>query len=197
MPDRLRADSPKKPTRMTAPGEAEGPRGRFHVVGGGGRARREPPPRLLGAKPLRGLVFATTCALVACSRTAPETTPEGAVRTFVDKMETSTEDARARREAYPLLGPHARALLKERADRASRGQGRRFEPWEMLAEGRFGLRFRPKAMRARTTGGDALVDVDGEGPEDHATVHCVRENGLWRVEPDLPEPAAPPRRADP
>lgn len=131
-----------------------------------------------------------------CSRAAPDTTPEGAVRLFVEQMESGAEDPRAMREAYGLLGPRARSNLKERADRASKGQGRRYEPHEMLAEGRFGLKFRPKVMTAKIDGNDAFVEVRGEGPEERATVHCVRDGAAWRVEPELPDLRAPERRAD-
>ena len=142
------------------------------------------------------LAFALGALAPACTRTAPDATPEGAVRLFVEKMESGAEDPRAMREAYQLLGPHARSNLKERADRASKGQGRRYEPFEMLAEGRFGLKFRPKTMNAKIEGDDAFVEVRGDGPEERATVHCVREAPAWRVEPELPDVLAPQRRAD-
>jgi hypothetical protein len=147
---------------------------------------------------LAALVFALVAVFagMGCSRPAPDATPEGAVRLFVEKMESGSEDPHAMREAYELLGPHARSNLKERADRASKGQGRRYEPYEMLAEGRFGLKFRPKTMVAKIEGEDAFVDVRGEGPEEHATVHCSREGAAWRVEPELPDVLAPQRRAD-
>ena len=142
--------------------------------------------------------FLSILALVStgCSRAAPDATPEGAVRLFVEKMESGAEDPRAMREAYGLLGPHARSNLKERADRASKGQGRRYEPHEMLAEGRFGLKFRPKTMLAKIDGEDAFVEVRGDGPDERATVHCVREAPAWRVEPELPDVLAPQRRGD-
>jgi len=133
---------------------------------------------------------------LGCSRSPPDATPEGAVRLFVEKMESSGDDPRATREAYGLLGPHARANLKERADRASRGQGRRYEPHEMLAEGRFGLKFRPKTMTARVDGDEAFVEIRGDGAEDLATVRCAREGAAWRVEPELPDVIAPARRGD-
>ena len=142
------------------------------------------------------LVLSLSLATSACTRTLPDATPEGAVRLFVEKMETGAEDPRAMREAYQLLGPHARANLKERAERASKGQGRRYEPFEMLAEGRFGLKFRPRTMTAKIDGDDAFVDVKGEGPEERATVHCTHEATGWRVEPELPDVQAPQRRAD-
>lgn len=132
----------------------------------------------------------------ACSRAAPDASPEGAVRLFVDKMETSADDPRAMRDAFQMLGPRARANLKERAERAGRGQGKRVEPYEMLAEGRFGLKFRPKTMSAHIDGEDAEVDVRGDGPEERALVHCTREGTAWRVEPELPDPTQPARRGD-
>ena len=134
--------------------------------------------------------------VAACSRAAPDATPEGAVRAWLEKMEVASEDARAMREAYQLLGPRARANLKERADRASRGQGRRYEAYEMLAEGRFGLRFRPKAMSSSASGEEAWVEIRGDGPDEHATVKCIREAGAWRIEPELPEVAQPAHRPD-
>jgi hypothetical protein len=111
-------------------------------------------------------------------------------------MESAADDTHAMKEAYNLLGPRARANLKERADRASRGQGRRYEPHEMLAEGRFGLRFRPKTMTSRIEGDSAWVEIKGDGPDEHATIKCSKENNTWRVEPDLPEATAPARRGD-
>ena len=62
---------------------------------------------------------------VACSRPAPDATPEGAVRAWLDRMEASDDDARSIRDAYALLGPVARANLGERAERASRLEGHR------------------------------------------------------------------------
>ena len=132
----------------------------------------------------------------ACSRSAPDATPDGVVRLWLERMESAAEDVRAMKDAYALLGPRARANLKERAERASRGQGRRYEPHEMLAEGRFGLRFRPKVMTTRIEGDDAWVEVKGDGPDEHATVKCTREDGAWRIEPELPEVVAPARRMD-
>lgn len=140
------------------------------------------------------LVLSGAALAVACSRSAPDATPEGVVRLFIEKMESSADDPHAMREAFALLGPHARANLKERAERASRGQGKRFEPHEMLAEARFGLKFRPKSMTTRIEGDDANVDVKGDGPDENATVKCTRENGAWRVELDLPDVSKPERR---
>ena len=134
---------------------------------------------------------------VACSRPAPDATPEGAVRAWLDRMEASDDDARSIRDAYALLGPAARANLGERAERASRLEGHRIQPWEMLAEGRFGLKFRPKSMVSRIDGDVATVAVTGDEPlTEHAIVRCAREGSAWHVEPELP-PVPPLPRRDP
>ena len=152
--------------------------------------------RALSAARFAFAALAFASANAGCTRAAPDATPEGAVRLFVEKMESGAEDPHSMRDAYQLLGPHARANLKERADRASKGQGRRYEPYEMLAEGRFGLKFRPKTMIAKIDGENAFVEVRGDGPEERATVHCVHETPAWRVEPELPDVLAPQRRGD-
>lgn len=142
------------------------------------------------------LLAALLLGLTGCSRAAGDATPEGAVRLWIERMESAAEDSRAMKEAYALLGPRARANLKERADRASHGQGRRYEPHEMLAEGRFGLRFRPKVMTARVDGDDAWVEVKGDGADERAIVSCTREGGAWRIEPELPDVVPPTQRPD-
>jgi hypothetical protein len=146
--------------------------------------------------------FLAVVLLVACTRPAPDGTPEGAVRAWLDRMEGSDDEAHAIRDAYALLGPVARANLEERAERASRLEGHRVEPWDMLAEGRFGLKFRPKSMVSHVEGDLATVAVTGDEPlSEHALVHCARVPGPppgWRVEPDLPAvPALPRRDPDP
>jgi hypothetical protein len=134
---------------------------------------------------VRGL-WAAALLVAACSRPAPDATPEGVVRLWLEKMEAQPDDTRASREAFLLLGPQARANLEKRAERASRSMGRRVEPYEMLAEGRFGLKFRPKTMTSSIAGDRATVDVVGSEASERATVICAREPGGWRVEPELP-----------
>lgn len=116
------------------------------------------------------------------------------MREWLTHMEASIDDGREARAAYALLGPSARANLEERASRAAQVEGRRVEPWEMLAEGHFGLRFRPQKMRARVEGAAATVEVAGPSAADRADVRCVKEGAAWRVEPDLPELRAQPKR---
>ena len=145
---------------------------------------------------MRRLALLLVTLLLACSRPPPDGTPEGVVRLWLEKMEIAESDTRAMKEAYGLMGPKARANLKERAERASKGQGRRYEPYEMLAEGRFGLRFRPRTMTTRIEGDEAVVDVKGEGADEHAQVKCTREAQLWRIEPEVPDAVVPTRHLD-
>jgi hypothetical protein len=139
---------------------------------------------------LRRLVFAAAVAATgACSHPPADATPEGAVRTFIDEMESSADDATAMRRVYDLLGPVSRANLDERARRASQLQGHEVQPWNMLASGLFGVAFRPKAMRSTVVGDRATVDIFGEDPQsEHASVACARERGGWRVEAGFPDP---------
>ena len=128
-------------------------------------------------------------AIASCSRPSPDSTPEGAVRLFLDDMESTGDDPGSIRRAYAHLGPAARKSLSERARRTSELQGRHFEPWDMLAAGLFGMAFRPKTMRPVVVGDRATVEVFGEDPKtEHASVVCVREGQVWRIEPGLPDP---------
>ncbi|MEO8875043.1 MAG: hypothetical protein ABI461_05605 [Polyangiaceae bacterium] len=146
------------------------------------------PPLILAA--------ALVLSFSGCSRAPQDATPEGVVRLWLDRMEASTDDPRAAHEAYLLLGPRARANLEERADRASKMQGRQETAEQMLAQGRFGLKFRPKSMVSTISGNDATVNVIGaDSTSEHTSVHCVSESGAWRIEPDLP-PVAQLRRRD-
>jgi hypothetical protein len=127
--------------------------------------------------------------LMACTRAPPDSSPEGALRLFLDDLDEAGDDPSAMRRAYDLLGPTARVNLAERARRTSRLQGRQVASWEMLAAGLFGLAFRPKAMHSMVVGDRATVEVFGEDPQsEHASVVCIHEGSGWRIEPGLPEP---------
>jgi hypothetical protein len=140
---------------------------------------------------VRGLGLAALLAsglLLGCSHPPADSTPEGALREFLDDMDDGDNPASVHK-AYDLLGPAARGNLTGRARRTSALQGRQVQPWEMLAAGLFGLTFRPTAMRSAIVGERATVEVVGEDPQSsHATIACVREAGGWRIEPNFPEP---------
>ena len=145
----------------------------------------------------RAAAWTATLALTACSHPVAGSTPEGAVRAWLEHMEDSPGDPAEAREAFALLGPRARQNLDARAERAAQVEGRRTQAFEMVAEGRFGLRFRPKAMHATVTGDEAVVDVTGDDPEtERARVSCVREPAGWHVEPELPEVTPRQRRGE-
>jgi hypothetical protein len=132
--------------------------------------------------------------LLGCSHPPADATPEGAVRAFLDDMETATDDPQVMRRVYDRLGPAARANLVERARRTGQLQGRQVSAWEMLAAGRFGLAFRPKSMRASIVGDRATVEVLGADPaSEHASVDCVYERREPKEAPrtsDDPDPGA-------
>jgi hypothetical protein len=128
---------------------------------------------------------------VGCTRTPADATPEGTVRELlerIDRIESNPAEARA---VYELLSVRSKANLAERAHRASTTSGREIPPEQMLAPGRFSLRFEPRKMHARISRDRAIVDVVGIDPTtDHAEVPCVLEQGKWRIEIPLP-PLAP------
>lgn len=129
-----------------------------------------------------------------CSRAPVDATPDGAVKEWLSHMEGSIDDGREAKAAYGLLGPTARGNLEERASRASQVEGRHVEPFEMLASGHFGLRFRPQKFKSAVDGASATVEVMGSDPADHAQIRCVKDGTAWRVEPDLPDLQALPKR---
>ena len=139
---------------------------------------------------VRALVTAVALAvsvLAGCSRPPPDSTPDGAVRLFLDDIEGASSDPRLMRDAYDLLGPAARANLAERARRATFLPGQTVQPYEMLVG--FGLAFRPKAMRPAIVGSRATVEVYGADPQnERASIICVKQGPVWRIEPALPQP---------
>lgn len=132
-------------------------------------------------------------ALAACTHPPPDATPEGAVGEWLGHMALA-DDPKEAKAAFDLMGPTARANLEERAARASQVEGQRVVGHDMLAGGYFGLRFRPRKMKATVEGASATVHVTGNDPSEAADVRCVREGTLWRVEPELPEPQVLPKR---
>jgi hypothetical protein len=137
------------------------------------------------------LVVALLVLADGCNRTPPDATPEGTVRELLERIDRIESDPAEARAVYDLLSTHTKANLVERAHRASTTSGREIPPEQMLAPGRFSLRFEPRKMHARFAHDRAIVDVVGSDPStDHAEVPCVLEQGKWRIEIPLP-PLAP------
>lgn len=139
---------------------------------------------------VRAFAFASALTLAASvtgCRRAPEDTPEIALTEWVTAMNASRSDIEARQRAYERLSLAARASLTDRAARASQLSGRDLHPWEMLAPGRFAMRFAfdPDGLSTRVEGDRATVTARGQ-QGDRADVPMVREGGHWHVDLVLP-----------
>jgi len=134
------------------------------------------------------LCFALFVACSAGCSSSPaagaQRSPSETLRQFLAAMDQSASDDRALRVAYELLASPAQKALEARAARVKSLAGQSLEPWQMLAQGRFRLRFSPasrRGMRESIQGDRATVTVTGTGPDERADVPLVRENGQWRV----------------
>jgi hypothetical protein len=161
---------------------------------------RETHPRCMSNR-VAFLVAAAALCVSACAPAPSDETPLGALRMFLRAMERSSDDARALEEAYTLLDTEARDALTARArDASALANGREFAPWEMLAQGRYRVRF-PYAeygsMRESIDGERATVTVVGTDRRSRAEVPLVREEGHWRVVLRVPPPPAPPPAPSP
>lgn len=140
--------------------------------------------------------------VAGCDSPPSDETPQEALSLFLDAMSRSDRDPQGLKDAYGLLAPSTREALQRRARRAGMLAGRDFEPWEMLAQGRFRLRFAPERaseMEVRHDGDRAVVVVEGAESEERAEVPMRREGEHWRVALAIPpmrtRPAALPERA--
>jgi len=142
------------------------------------------------------LVIAVTTVLSAgCGRRAPNATPEGAVREFVERMRRVQGDPADAKAAFEMLSGAARANLKTRAERYSAASGKTIAPEAMIVPSLFLLRFEPQRYRAKISGTYALVEAQGLLPEERAQVPCVFEEERWRL--DLPMPPLAPIQSRP
>lgn len=141
------------------------------------------------------LLWLVLSCFVGCGEAHDDATPTGALLMFLEAMDQAASDSNALERAYRLLDPAARAALTQRADKAETLAGHAYQPWEMLAEGRFRLRFAPARhrMRAKIDGDKARVSVSDENGKQSVYVPLVREGEAWRVVLEVPpmyQPAA-------
>jgi hypothetical protein len=124
---------------------------------------------------------------MGCTQGGGDDQPTEAVESFLDAMERSEWDQEALADAYRLLSRPTRQRLRERAVLASALAGREFAPWQMIAQGRFRLRFAParRGVREHIVGRTATVVVRS-AHGDMARLQTVRERGRWRVVLDVP-----------
>lgn len=120
--------------------------------------------------------------------------PEDTLGEFLEAMDDSATDVGSLKRAYELLDDGAQSALLVRARKAKTLSGRAHEGWEMLAQGRFRLRFAPApgvGMRAAVKGDSAVVTVRGKREGQLALVPMVRQEGRWRVALAIPPLAQP------
>ncbi|MDP3274898.1 MAG: hypothetical protein Q8Q09_06840 [Deltaproteobacteria bacterium] len=134
--------------------------------------------------------LAVSVQLLACR--GGDDGPEEALATWVAAMNATRSNPDARAQAFALLSLRAQQNLRQRAQTAAQLSGREIKPWEMLAPGRFALRFAfdRGRLRTRLEGDRATVTARGTHAE-VAEVPMVREEGRWRVALVLPEPQGP------
>jgi hypothetical protein len=133
--------------------------------------------------------------LGGCRRSAPNATPEGAVRELVEQLAHFDGSPRDAEALFELLSDRAKKNLRARAERYGAASGRKIAPSAMLVPSRVAPRFTPQSYRAQLAGSYATVEVAGVGPSDRAEIPCVLEEGAWRVDLVLPE--LPPMRQRP
>jgi hypothetical protein len=132
------------------------------------------------------LVVSALTAATGCSRQPPESTPEGAVREFVERMRRVSGDPAEEKAAFGLLSKRAQENLAARAQRYSAATGKTIAPEAMIVPSRFTMRFELDNLAAQIIGPHALVRATGSEPGQSADVPCVYEDGGWRVDATLP-----------
>ncbi len=147
---------------------------------------------------LGALLLAT--GLLACHSSDADLSPSDALSHFLEAMDRSSVNDEALADAYALLDDAGQRALSQRAEQAALVAGHEFPPWQMLAQGRFRLRFTPAdhgGMRAEVHGSDAVVRVLGDDGRSQAAVPMVKQAGRWRVKLDVSATAVKHDRAEP
>lgn len=112
--------------------------------------------------------------------------PKATVVAFARAVQSAQRNPENRRRVYELLSERGKEQLVLRAQLSSQVSGWLQQPWEMLAPGRIKLRVAVESsgLTARVDGDRAWVTVRGVGGV--AEVPLVRENGVWKVDVNIP-----------
>lgn len=155
----------------------------------------------------RTIALAVLCALtaapfaVACGGAAEQDdSPSAVLSDFLEAMDRGVSSDGALADAYALLDRTDQRALSARAEHAELVTARDFEPWQMLVQGRFRLRFTPAergGMTSRVRGDGAVVRVVSEDGSSRAEVPMVRQEGRWRVQLGVPAVTSARERAEP
>jgi hypothetical protein len=115
----------------------------------------------------------------------PQSTPDGVVRTFVERLTSFRGNARDADQLFELMSERARDNLNQRAERYSAASGRKIAPARMLVPARFAPGV-IRSYKAQLSGKFALVEVVGTPPDRRAQIPCVLEKGQWRIDIVMP-----------
>lgn len=147
--------------------------------------------RAWAAAALSGGLALLAVGLLGCEAERLDATPEGAARALVEQLSRLDGSEKEAKAAYELLSQRTRENLEARAARYSAASGKHIEPEMMIAPQSFVPRFEVRSYETIPSGpGFATVRAHGVSEGEVAELHCVREDGGWRVEIDLP-PLAP------
>ena len=133
------------------------------------------------------LLLAWWLLTTGCTPVPVNTTPEGAARDFIERLESFDGREDQAKVIYQRLSERSKANLKARSERYGAASGKKIEPWAMLVPARSRPRFIAHVFQAQIVGRHALVEVLGARPGEKAQVPCVFEDGSWRVDLVLPE----------
>ena len=126
----------------------------------------------------------------ACEAAPVDQDPVRVTRAFIERMRSVHGDPALGKKAVELLWQRGRDHLQERAKRATAAAGQKVHPEEMLVPSVFALKFEPSSFSAQTRGDYAVVTARGGDAREVAEIHCIREQGKWRVVVEFP--ALPP-----
>ncbi|NUP14478.1 MAG: hypothetical protein HOW73_51265 [Polyangiaceae bacterium] len=132
------------------------------------------------------LALALWAALPSCKSRPPDETPDGAVRELVERLRRLDGNPKNAKAVFQLLSKKTRENLEARADRYSAASGKHIEPEMMIAPQSFIERFSAQSYVTETKDGYAIVRAHGVVDAEVSEIHCVYEDGGWRVDVELP-----------